>query len=138
MSLADFETQVRLFEALPRRIQSALVGYANAAKLPPAAVVEFTLVHFLDLYAIDNDQPANAKALTDSDSVLAALPFHIREAIADYSARNKMPAEFVMELAIAHFLDPDSVTFDDCQVELQRERIDQLVSCYGAQQISAV
>lgn len=136
MSLADIDTQVRLFESLPRRIQSALIGYANAAKLPPFAVVEFTLIYFLDLYAIANHQQAESDTLTDGDSILAALPSYIREAIADYSERNKMPNEFVVELAIAHFLDPDSVTFDDCQVGLQRERIDQLVSHYGAQPIS--
>ncbi|MGG6295036.1 hypothetical protein ACQ4M4_11470 [Leptolyngbya sp. AN02str] len=37
-----------------------------------------------------------------------------------------MPPEFVVELAIAHFLDPDSVTFDDCQVGLQGDRVELL------------
>jgi len=52
----------------------------------------------------------------------------IAEAIAHYATAHAMPPEFVIELAIAHFLDPDSVTFDDCQVGLVRDRLNLLLS----------
>ncbi|MEN8447586.1 MAG: hypothetical protein ABG776_21505 [Cyanobacteria bacterium J06555_13] len=29
----------------------------------------------------------------------------------------------MIELAISHFLDPDSVTFDDCQVKVEKSAI---------------
>lgn len=32
----------------------------------------------------------------------------------------------MIELAIAHFLDPDSVTFDDYRIRVQRNLVEQL------------
>jgi hypothetical protein len=48
-----------------------------------------------------------------------------------------MPAEFVVELAIAHFLNPDSVTFDDCQVGVRRDRVELLKLHHEARQAAA-
>ena len=39
------------------------------------------------------------------------------------AAEDEMPPELVVELAIAHFLDPESVTFDDCLVGLQHDQV---------------
>ena len=38
-------------------------------------------------------------------------------------SRREIPSELVIELAIAHFLDPDSVTFDDCQMKVEQTSI---------------
>lgn len=48
-----------------------------------------------------------------------------------------MPPEFVVELAIAHFLAPDSVTFDDCLIELQRDQVELLRRQKRARQATA-
>jgi hypothetical protein len=37
-----------------------------------------------------------------------------------------MPSEFVVELAIDHFLDPDSMTYEDCQVGVGRSQVERL------------
>lgn len=123
MVASHLNTQIRLFESLPQRIQSALVAYANAAKLSPAAVVEAALALFLELERNSDQEPPSA---IEESSILAELPIATQTAIAHYATANEMPPEFVLELAIAHFLDPDAVTFDDCQVGVQREQIELL------------
>lgn len=95
---------------------------------PPYAVIEFALIHFLDLTSKTTDEVVPANVLNDENTYLSELPAFIRVAIAEYATRNDMPPEFVVELAIAHFLDPDSITFDDCQVVLVRDRLELLLN----------
>ncbi len=134
MTTSDLNTQIRIFDSLPRRVQSAVVAYANAAKLPPAAVIEFMLTHFLELEA---RLPDEQRSSVEDSSMLSELPFFIQTAIAQYADENEMPPEFVVELAIAHFLDPDAVTFDDCQVGVQREQVELLKLRHHTQQATA-
>jgi hypothetical protein len=123
MVASNLNTQIRLFESLPHRIQSAI-----AAQLSPAAVVEAALALFLEL---DNSSTQGAQSAVTEGSILAELPGSMQAAITHYAQANEMPPEFVLELAIAHFLDPDSVTFADCQVGVQREQIE-LLKQYSA------
>lgn len=53
-------------------------------------------------------------------SILDNIPTSLQQTIKSYAAEQEIPPKFVVELAIAHFLDPDSATFDDCQIGLQR------------------
>jgi hypothetical protein len=53
--------------------------------------------------------PAAAHAFLD------ALPDKIKRAIIAYAEEMEYPVEAVLEIAIAGFLDPDSLSFDDCQ-----------------------
>lgn len=127
-------TQLQIFNSQPQGVQSAIVGYANATDLSPAAVIEFAIVQFLDL----NLQTLNREHdAAEANSILSDLPSSIRAAIEQYATENEMPAEFVVELAIAHFLDPDSVTFDDCQVGVQRDRVALLKLHHEARQTTA-
>ena len=50
-------------------------------------------------------------------NILDYLPERIKHAIEQYSKQTQLPPELVIELAIAHFLDVDSVTFDDCRID---------------------
>ena len=50
-------------------------------------------------------------------NILDYLPERIRQAIEEYSKQTQLPPELVIELAIAHFLDVDSVTFEDSQID---------------------
>ncbi|BAZ09376.1 hypothetical protein NIES4071_11840 [Calothrix sp. NIES-4071] len=50
-------------------------------------------------------------------NVLDYLPERIRQAIDEYSKETQLPPEVVIELAISNFIDVDSVTFDDCQID---------------------
>jgi predicted transcriptional regulator len=134
MSMPAFNTQIRLFDSLPRSVQSAIVGYANAAMLPPSAVVEFAIAHFLEL---SPESSSERVAVVEEGSILSELPSYIQVGIEQYAMESDMPPEFVVELAIAHFLDPDSVTFDDCQMSIQRDRVEQLKLDWSARQAIA-
>ena len=50
-------------------------------------------------------------------NILDYLPARIRQAIEEYSKETQLPPELVIESAIAHFLDVDSVTFNDCRID---------------------
>jgi|SRR6476646_10066640 len=134
MSAPILNTQIRLFDSLPRQVQSAIVGYANAAKLPPYAVIEFAIAQFLELHSESlGEQP---KSIRDG-SILTELPLFLQSGIERYTIENEIPSEFVVELAISHFLDPDSVTFDDCQISVQRNRIEELRLYWSNQEKTA-
>jgi hypothetical protein len=53
---------------------------------------------------------------------LDALPNTIKKALFAYAEEMDYPVEAVLELAIAVFLDPDSVSFADCQPMSGAER----------------
>jgi hypothetical protein len=50
-------------------------------------------------------------------NILNHLPTPIREALEEYAIASEMPIEFVIEIAIASFLDLDSTTFADCRTD---------------------
>ncbi|BDA70296.1 hypothetical protein CAL7716_044620 [Calothrix sp. PCC 7716] len=54
---------------------------------------------------------------TEIKNILDYLPEPIKQAIEEYCKETQLLPELVIELAIAHFLDVDSVTFGDCQIE---------------------
>ena len=56
-------------------------------------------------------------------SLLSALPPVLQSQAIQYAEKTEIPSELVVELAIAHFLDPDSITFDDCQVKVEKTSI---------------
>lgn len=134
MFSSTLNTQLQIFNSLPQGVQSAIVGYANAADLSPAAVIEFAIIQFLDLNFQTLSREHDA---AEDSSILTDLPSSIQAAIEQYAIENEMPAEFVVELAIAHFLDPDSVTFDDCQVGVRRDRVELLKLHHKARQTTA-
>ncbi|MCY6489184.1 hypothetical protein [Leptolyngbya sp. GGD] len=47
--------------------------------------------------------------------LLAVLPDHIRDAYITYAQQIGYSIELVLEMALADFLDPDSLTFADCK-----------------------
>ena len=64
-----------------------------------------------------------------AQAFIEALPIHIREALIQYAAENEFPIEAVLEMAIAFFLDLDSIGFSDCRAQAPgalRERIELL------------
>jgi hypothetical protein len=59
-------------------------------------------------------QTQDISALKD---ILNHLPTDIKQALEEYAIASEMPIEFVIEMAIASFLDLDSTTFSDCRIE---------------------
>lgn len=91
--------------------------YANETALTPSAVIEGAVKHFLDL---DTSLTRGPGSTAEKMSLLSELPPALQNQAKQYAEKAEMPAEFVIELAISHFLDPDSVTFDDCQVKVEQ------------------
>lgn len=123
MSISNPNTKSQIFNSLPQKVQSAIVAYAESAELSPDLVITFAIAHFLELESIP---VYDTQSHTESSSILDDLPTSLKTEIENYAAEDDMPPEFVVELAIAHFLDPDSMTFDDCQTGLQQDRLELL------------
>lgn len=70
-----------------------------------------------------------SRDITALRGILNHIPANIREALEVYAADTGMPVEFIIEMAIASFLDVDSITFADCRTDSPgrlRERIEML------------
>ncbi|WP_035991284.1 hypothetical protein [Leptolyngbya sp. KIOST-1] len=50
--------------------------------------------------------------------LLAVLPDHIRNAYLNHAKQINYSIELVLEMALADFLDPDSLTFADCNPQI--------------------
>jgi hypothetical protein len=50
--------------------------------------------------------------------LLAVLPAHIRDAYSNHAQQIGYSIELVLEMALADFLDPDSLTFIDCKPKI--------------------
>ncbi|NJR58098.1 MAG: hypothetical protein HC769_04085 [Cyanobacteria bacterium CRU_2_1] len=50
--------------------------------------------------------------------LLAVLPDHIRDAYLNHAKQLDYSIEMVLEMALADFLDPDSLTFTDCKPQI--------------------
>lgn len=50
--------------------------------------------------------------------LLAVLPDHIREAYLNHAEQIDYSIELVLEMALADFLDADSLTFTDCKPQI--------------------
>ena len=50
--------------------------------------------------------------------LLAVLPEHIREAYLNHAKQIDYSIEMVLEMALADFLDPESLTFTDCKPQI--------------------
>ncbi|GAB4205272.1 MAG: hypothetical protein Fur006_61190 [Coleofasciculaceae cyanobacterium] len=123
MPLSNPGSNSQIFNSLPEKVQSAIAAYAESAELSPDVVIKFAIAHFLELESIPLHE---GHSHTESGSILDDLPASLGTEIENYAAEDNMPPEFIVELAIAHFLDPDSMTFNDCQTELQRDRLELL------------
>lgn len=124
----------RLFGSLPERVQAAIADYANTAEVSIDVVILVAIAHFLELEFVPSADPQHD---AEASSILNELPSRLQSEIENYAAEDGMPPEFVVELAIAHFLDPDSVTFEDCLIGVQRSRVELLRQYKRDRQISA-
>lgn len=113
-------TDERILDSLPEEIRVAIETYANESELSANAVIEGALKHFLSLDTSLSGEVTNS---AEDTSLLSSLPPVIQSQAIAYAEQTEIPAELVIELAIAHFLDPDSVTFDDCQVKVEQTSI---------------
>ena len=123
MTITNPASNSRILDSLPDSIRTALLSYVRETGLSPQSVVELIIIRFLE---IDAALLENRQFSSEDNGLLADLPAFLQIPIKQYANDTQVPPEFVIELAIAHFLDPDSVTFDDCRVSLQRNLVEQL------------
>jgi hypothetical protein len=64
--------------------------------------------------------PTDRKHLSHDAALmlLAVLPEHIRTAYLNHARQIDYSIELVLEMALADFLDPDSLTFADCKPQI--------------------
>lgn len=120
MTSPEQPTDERILESLPDDIRAAVLTYASESELTANAVIEGALKHFLEL---DASLSSGSTRTARDTSLLVALPPDLQSQAIQYAEQTEIPSELVIELAIAHFLDPDSVTFDDCQVKVEQTSI---------------
>ena len=120
MTRQEPPTDERILESLPDDIRAAVLTYASESELTANAVIEGALKHFLEL---DTSLSSGSTRTARDTSLLAVLPPVLQSQAIQYAEQTEVPPELVIELAIAHFLDPDSVTFDDCQVKVEQTSI---------------
>lgn len=113
-------TDERILDSLPDEIRVAILAYADESELSANAVIEGALKHFL---ALDTSLSGEATNTAEDTSLVSSLPPILQSQAIEYAEQTEIPAELVIELAIAHFLDPDSVTFEDCQVKIEQTSI---------------
>ena len=113
-------TDDRILASLPDAIRAAILTYAHASELSANAVIEGALKYFLEL---DTSLNSDANRTAEDTSLLAALPPVLQSQAIQYAEHTEIPSELVIELAIAHLLDPDSVTFDDCKVKVEKTSV---------------
>jgi predicted transcriptional regulator len=116
-----------ILEFLPPSIRSVIETYGQITDSSPETVVEIAIVEFLEIDWLSHlahrvDSPNRQTAY----QILDLIPLNLRAAIDEYASETEMPSEFVVELAIAHFLDPDSMTYEDCQVGIGRAQVERL------------
>lgn len=128
------EIDDRILASLPENIRAAIVTYAQESELTTNAVIEGAIKHFLELDTSLSQDPVST---AEDTSLLAALPPVLQSQAMQYAEKTQLPAELVVELAIAHFLDPDSVTFDDCQVKVEQTSIAWLKEYAGNEAVTA-
>ncbi|MEO1622484.1 MAG: hypothetical protein AAFU53_15805 [Cyanobacteria bacterium J06632_3] len=113
-------TDDRILDSFPDDIRAAILTYAHESELTANAVIEGALKHFLEL---DTSLGNEATITAEDASLLGVLPPILQSQAIQYAEKTEIPSELVIELAIAHFLDPDSVTFDDCEVKVEKTSI---------------
>lgn len=108
----------------PERIQVALRAYGTEVNLLPEMVVQFAIAYFLDSADIEPGSSDQAvQSTSHPSSWLTHLPGSLQPGIEQYAKDYGCPPEFVVELAVTFFLDPDASSFADCQVGVQREQV---------------
>jgi hypothetical protein len=118
----NFQLKSRIFAFLPEQVKNSLQTYAESAGVPVFAVITFAFSTTLCLDPVLADGPAETE---DELDPLAELPEGLQTALRQYLQEDpEMPVEFLVELAIAHFLDPDCNTFNDCVIWPQREQLE--------------
>jgi len=129
MPTSHSTSQYQVVNQLPVEIQAVLAAYADAVNISTQEVVEIIVASFLE-----TDTDSQQVEVSETNSTLPAdLPPAMQIRIQQYAQFYEVPPEFVLELAISHFLDPDSVTFDDCQVTIQREQTEWLQHQWSVQ-----
>jgi predicted transcriptional regulator len=116
-----------ILEFLPPSIRTVIETYGQTAHLSPQLVVEVAIAEFLEIDGLnDLATPSDVSNRQAVSQILDLFPVDLKSAIDAYAHELEMPSEFVVELAIAHFLDPDSMTYEDCQTGVARAQVERL------------
>jgi hypothetical protein len=125
--LSESSNTHSILEFFPPSIRSVIKTYGQITDSSPETVVEMAIAEFLEIDWLSHlahriDSPNRQAAY----QILDLIPLNLRAAIDEYANETEMPSEFVVELVIAHFLNPDSMTYEDCQIGIGRAQVERL------------
>jgi hypothetical protein len=132
-----------ILEFFPPSIRSVIGTYGQTTDSSPETVVEIArsarypqgVAEFLEMDWLSHlAQRVDSQNRQVAYQILDLVPLNLRAAIDEYANETEMPSEFVVELArsarypqgVAHFLDPDSMTYEDCQARIGRTQVERL------------
>lgn len=123
----------RIFASLPEPVQETLIAYGKVVGLSPRDIIEFAIIHLLDL---ESQLPDNYREDYGSrETLLSELPTFLQQQIELYAQEDEtMPLEGAIESALVFFQDPDAMTFDECYPGIRLEAIEQLEAYYFRRQ----
>ena len=121
--MTNSSPKTHILNSLPDDVQSVILTYSRETKIRPQSVIELMIARFLEL---DVSLLENRQTPAEDTGLLAELTLFLETKIRQYANDAEVPSEFVIELAIAHFLDPDSITFDDCRIKIQGDLVEWL------------
>lgn len=136
MSATNRPEESRLLASFPSQVRESVQAYSEAAGVSPQMVIEYALIHFLDIEAQLPDD--YRQHYSESETVLGELPVFLRAQVEAYAQRDPdMPPEFVVELALVLLHDPDAVTFEEWYPGIRREGVELLQAYRRRQQVAA-
>lgn len=134
MTTTDLGPQTRILNSLPDEVQFSILAYSREAELTAQSVIELVIARFLE---VNVSLLESRQSSIENTDLLAELPLFLESRVREYAEDTEVPPEFVVELAIAHFLDPDSVTFDDCRIRVQGDLVEWLKQQHKIQATTA-
>ena len=127
MLLKDKHIERLIWDAYPEPVQKVIEFYAKVTSMSPQDVIEYAIACFVGI----DRKPSDIDKLLIEEGEISAFSPYIQKGIHSHAAEIEYPPEAVLEMAIASFLDPDAVTFDDCFPGIDRDKVSQLKRFYG-------
>lgn len=61
--------------------------------------------------------------VSSKQGLLVLLPLSLQKGVEQHMIEYEFPLAFVAEMAVAFLLDPDTSSFEDCQIGVQTDRV---------------
>lgn len=125
--MKDLHIQRQIWDDYPDPVKKVIEFYSLATSLSPQHAIEYAIACFVGI----DRKPSDIDRLSIEEGEISGFSPYIQKGINSHALTIEYPPEAVVEMAIASFLDPDAVTFDDCLPGIDRDKVDRLKRFYG-------